>query len=234
MITYLLRHGQTTYSSSYRVNGDPTVPVPLDETGIRACQEARDLLPAEIVRTWVTSAFPRAQQTSELLRGTTVTAAAVEPLLNELDYGTFESGPFQIYASWLQEHGPSARPDGARESQHEGIRRMLTGVRATLALTGPRCVVAHGLLLSVLYWKCSNPWGAAMPVFFPEAPCLVPFAAADADLEEWVSDLITEIDDPSGDVKRPEGDSTELRTGAEPVFATVDPLALLEEKDPHA
>lgn len=234
MITYLLRHGRTAYSASYRVNGDSGIAVPLDDEGAMACSDAREHFPVEIVQMWVTSSFPRARQTGELLRDGTDATIRIEPLLDELDYGRFEGGPFLDYARWLQEHGPSSRPDGARESQHEGIHRMLTGVRAALTLPGPRCVVAHGLLLSVLRWKCENPPGTAMPLFFPEAPCLDPFAAADADLGEWTDDLIAELNIHDGHNLSPRGHAVESRAGADSILATFDLLARLEEKDPHA
>jgi probable phosphoglycerate mutase len=230
MITYLLRHGRTAYSARYRVNGDPGIAVPLDDEGILACRDAREHFPVEIMQMWVTSSFPRARQTGELLRDGTGATTHVEPLLDELDYGRFEGGPFLDYAGWLQEHGPRARPEGARESQHAGIRRMLTGVRAALELPGPRCVVAHGLLLSVLRWKCANPPGTAMPLFFPEASCLEPFPVADVDLREWLEDLLADNDHNL----HPQDDAVESRTGVDPVLATFDPLARLEEKDPHA
>lgn len=216
MIGYLLRHGRTAYSASYRVNGDPNIAVPLDDEGLLACRATRELFPVKIIAMWVTSSFLRAQQTGKLLQDGTGGPTCIEPLLDELDCGRFEGSPFLDYARWLHEHGPCSRPAEARESKHEGIQRMLTGVRATLTLPGPRCVVAHGLLLSVLRWNSSNPSGTAMPLFFPEAPCLEPFAAADTDLREWIEDLIADLGTQNGHNVSPADDAVELRAGADP------------------
>ncbi|RMI45401.1 histidine phosphatase family protein [Streptomyces triticirhizae] len=192
--THLLRHGRTEYSARYLVNGDPAVQLQLDEEGVRACHTARPTLPIESARTWIASAFPRAQQTAALLIGEEARLPVVIPLLNELDYGYFEGAPFLEYAAWLRHHGPWVKPPGAGESQREGIHRMLLGLMATLEKPGPRVVVAHGLLLSVLDWHLSRTPGSAMPLFFPEAPYLVPLAIDDGPMAKHAAALLEELD----------------------------------------
>ncbi|SFC61636.1 histidine phosphatase family protein [Streptomyces aidingensis] len=194
MTTYVLRHGRTAYSARYLVNGDPAVPVPLDEEGMSTSRAARTTLPTRSAQTWMTSAFPRARQTAAILLDDIAVTPSVNPLLDELHYGDFEGGPFLAYAAWLRCNGPWARPPGARESQREGIRRMLLGVRSALETPAPRIVVAHGLLLSVLRWRLACAPGAAMPLFFPEAPCLVPVAMADDELAGHVASLLEQVD----------------------------------------
>lgn len=189
MTTYLIRHGRTDYSSRYLVNGDPTLPIQLNEEGVQSCHAARPTIPASAVRTWIASTFPRTQQTAALLSGD-ATPLSVHPFLDELDYGAFEGRPFLEYAGWLQNHGPRARPPGAGESQHEGIRRMLQGLVATLDEPGPRVVVAHGLLLSVMGWHLTHALGAPMPLFFPEAAYLVPLTMTDAQLAARVAIIL--------------------------------------------
>jgi broad specificity phosphatase PhoE len=44
MITYLLRHGQTSLSASYRLNGDPRLALFLDGTGREQCHHARSAI----------------------------------------------------------------------------------------------------------------------------------------------------------------------------------------------
>ncbi|MFG2850904.1 histidine phosphatase family protein [Streptomyces mirabilis] len=194
MKTHILRHGQTEYSTKYLVNGDPSVPVQLSEEGVRSCQRAWTVLPLHSLRTWVASGFPRAQQTALLLTGVPAADLVIEDRLNELDYGEFEGGPFLGYGDWLDRRGAWRRPPGAAESQREGIRRMLLGVQACLALPGPRLLVSHGLLLSVLFWQQNRPAGEAMPLFFPEAPCLQPLDVQDAVLGGWIADLLSDLD----------------------------------------
>jgi probable phosphoglycerate mutase len=171
-----------------------------------------------------------------LLRDASVSPLLIEPLLNELDYGDFEGAPFLDYAPRLQRHGPWVRPPGAGESQREGIQRMLCGLSATLEQSGPRVVVAHGLLLSVLGWHLSCAPGTAIPLFFPEAAHLAPLTMADGPLGTLVDRLLGELDSQSGREPRlPQGNAGILGMEAPSILATVDSLPTpLEEKPPHA
>ncbi|MFJ5105326.1 histidine phosphatase family protein [Streptomyces sp. NPDC088554] len=131
----------------------------------------------------------------------------IEDRLNELDYGEFEGGPFLGYGDWLDRHGAWRRPPGAGESQREGIRRMLLGVQACLALPGPRLLVSHGLLLSVLFWKQNRAAGEAMPLFFSEAPCVQPLDVEDDVLGGWIADLLSDLDAEAGQDPDARGDA---------------------------
>ncbi|MDH6138475.1 putative phosphoglycerate mutase [Kitasatospora sp. GP30] len=193
MTTYLLRHGRTSYSAEYRVNGDPRIGVALDSEGVAACRRAHRELPIADLRSCVVSAFPRTAQTARLLLGKAVTPLVVDARLNELDYGAFEGRPFLEYGAWLRESGASRRPDGGQESQLEGISRMLRGVQACLELPGPRLIVGHGLLISVLSWQLSRTEEPVMPPLFPEAPYLRPLAVTDAELGSMATLLLNEI-----------------------------------------
>ncbi len=190
--TYLLRHAPTSYSTAYRVNGDPAMGVPLTSEGVAACYAARPLLPSGEVVACVRSMFDRCVRTAEL-----VTAGRVEVFpearLNELDYGMFEGGAFLDYAYWLAEHGPHVVPPGGRESQVEGIVRMLTGLRCAMDQPGPRLVVAHGLLVSVINWALFHPGCSLTDVFLPAAPCVKPLVIGDEQLDALTGCLINDL-----------------------------------------
>ncbi|EST37695.1 hypothetical protein N566_11575 [Streptomycetaceae bacterium MP113-05] len=237
MSTYVLRHGQTEYSKRYLVNGDPARPVLLsDEGGVRACGRGWPALPLRSVRTWLASEFPRARQTASLLMGIPAAELIVDPRLNELDYGEFEGRPFLEYAAWLDAKGADQLPPGGSESQREGIQRMLQGVLGALEHPGPRVIVGHGLLLSVLLWHRDRSTGGSMPLFFPEAPCVDPIAIPDDELPDCISDLLGDLEedvreDPFGTVlRRCSGPARG------PVVATFDPVSHSpDQKDsPHA
>lgn len=237
MTTYLIRHSRTDYSARYLVNGDPALPLLLDVAGVRACYAARPTLPIHSVRTWITSDFPRAQQTAALLREDPTTPLSVNPLLNELDYGDFECRPFLDYAAWLQRNGSRIRPPGAAESQRDGIQRMLLGLLSVLEQPCPRIVVAHGLLLSVLGWHLAETPGpgAAMPLFFPEAPYLAPLAMPSDQLTHHAKSLIEELGARDHHDHSPPGDSLISGSEAASILATFDSLSTpLKEKPPHA
>jgi seryl-tRNA synthetase len=188
-VTYILRHAATACSAGHLVNGDPRVHVPLTIVGEEQCRQARVNMSGNNAPTWVTSAFARCQRTAQLIAPGPV-EIAVDPRLNELDYGLFEAGNFLAYARWLAQHGPRQRPPGAAESQSEGVVRMLTGLMDVLARPAPRVVVAHGLLVSALTWAVTHPGQALRDVFLPAAPCVEPLTLSDADSRGVAGDLL--------------------------------------------
>lgn len=193
MITLIMRHGQTPYSVNYFVNGDPSVQVDLNAEGIRTCQRAVKALPDK-VSTWIATELPRTRQSVCVLAGRLTLDPVIEKGLNELDYGTFDGVTFLDYGAWLHQHGGWARPPGAWESQREGLRRMLHGLRACLGHPAPRVVVAHGLLLSMLLWHRDHEGQDEMPLFFPEAPYAQPLNLTDDTLDQWVNELLGRLD----------------------------------------
>lgn len=190
MVTYLMRHGRTPYSASYRVNGDPTVAVTLDEEGVRQCRVARTLVPTGEIATCLTSTFARTAESARLVLGEQPVRTRAVVGLGEIDYGTFEGRPFQDYAAWLSEHGPWAWPPGSAESQRAAIVRMLEALRTALDCPGPRLVVTHGLLVSVVLWaRAGGADGPCDLLFFPEAPCAAPLGIDDLELATLISDV---------------------------------------------
>lgn len=193
MTTIIMRHGQTPYSVNYLVNGDPTAEIGLNAEGIRTCQRAARELHGE-VHTWIVTELPRTHQSACVLAGQLTLEPFVEKQLNELDYGNFDGGTFLDYGAWLHQHGGWTRPPGASESQREGLRRMLNGLRACLAHPAPRLVVAHGLLLSMLLWHRDHQSHEEMPLFFPEAPHAQPLVLTGDTLDQWVGALLGRLD----------------------------------------
>jgi probable phosphoglycerate mutase len=236
MTTYVLRHGQTDYSNQHIVNGDPARAIPLNKEGVQSCRRPWSALPLHRVRTWLASEFPRARQTASLLTPVPAPNLVVDARLNELDYGKFEGGPFLEYASWLDAHGGSQRPLGARESQRDGIRRMLSGVHAALEYPGPRVLVSHGLLVSVLLWHRDRTPSEAMPLFFPEAPCVEPLLVSDEVLLDWIGALLSDLDGEEPQDPEARGSAWIWRIREGSAVATFDAAVHSSEKEepPHA
>ncbi|MFJ9211486.1 histidine phosphatase family protein [Streptomyces sp. NPDC102264] len=238
MTTYVVRHGQTNYSKRYLVNGDPAKHVHLNQEGRQSLGHAWATLPLHTVATWLTSEFPRARQTTSLLMGVPAARLVVDARLNELDYGEFEGHPFLEYAVWLDTHGARQRPAGSAESQHECIRRMLSGMLAVLDHPGPRVLVGHGLLVSLLLWHRDRSPVERMPLFFPEAPYVDPVAITDDDLPGMVAALLRDLDSAGHHESAADGDAGILRISGGSSVATVvsvSPSRSPDKKDlPHA
>lgn len=198
MITWILRHGQTDNSVRHLVNGDPARAIYLNDAGQDAYRRAVSMPGLSDVQTWITSEFVRARQTARLLMRLPTDEPWTDPRLNELDYGTFEGGPFLSYGDWLVRHGADERPDGAAESQREGILRMLTGLRGVVERPGDRVVVGHGLLISVLTWGLHRPSGETLPLFLPEAPYVEPLPLPDDQFADLIATLLDRIGQPEG------------------------------------
>lgn len=175
----LVRHARTAHSVEHRLNGRVDLDLGLDAVGRGQCRAARSVLPVAETTVCVVSGFARAQHTARLLLTGRPVPIVVDDRLNELDYGRFEGGPFWDYGNWLTRHGIDARPPGGTESQRQGLRRMLAGLRAAAARPGRPLVVAHGLLASVVAHTRAG--GSPADLVFPEAGYLaaVPLTAAD-------------------------------------------------------
>lgn len=151
MLTYVLRHATTAYSRSYRVNGDPRMPIGLDPGGEDACRRlAGSAAWPAAVRTCFVSRFPRTMQTARILLGPAGPPILVDRRLDEVSYGAFEGRPWTEYGDWLDRHGRNAIPPDADESLREAQARMLTALAARLVHPGPRLAVAHGCLLALI------------------------------------------------------------------------------------
>jgi probable phosphoglycerate mutase len=128
-----------------------------------------------------------------LLMGSSTSEPLVDPQLNELDYGIFEGAPFLSYGEWLDRHGADEPPEGAAETQREGILRMLKALSVVHGHPGDRVIVGHGLLTSVLIWGLSSRRQARLPLFLPEAPYVEPLALSDDELTDLTAVLLDRI-----------------------------------------
>ena len=117
----LARHAQSTLNFEHRVNGDPSVDVPLTEDGR---EEARRL-GAQVANVeldlCVHTRFPRTRETAELaLEGRSV-PLLVEPRLDDIDLGDLEGWPIERYREVKRELGRK-RPFPGGESLDDAAR----------------------------------------------------------------------------------------------------------------
>jgi broad specificity phosphatase PhoE len=124
----LARHAHTVLNLEQRVNGDPTVEVPLTPEGEGQARELGIMLTGLPLDACVTTRFGRTRRTAELaLEGRSV-PVLTEPLLDDIDVGDLEGEPIGAYRAWKRAHTRADRFPGG-ESLDEAALRYVEGFR---------------------------------------------------------------------------------------------------------
>jgi broad specificity phosphatase PhoE len=133
------RHGESTLNRENRVNGDPSVPVPLTDDGRLAAARLGVQVAGAQVELGVHTRFERTLETLAIaLHGRRVPLAE-EPLLDDIEVGDLEGGTLDAYRAWKRSHLRSdAFPGG--ESLDDAARRYARAFRRLLARS-ERCVL---------------------------------------------------------------------------------------------
>ena len=127
----LTRHAHSTLNVAGRVNGDPSVPVPLTEEGRIEAERLGRQLAALDLQLCVHTRFGRTRETAEcILHGRDVPLLE-EPLLDDIDVGELEGATLYEYRSWKREHTRSD-PFPGGESLDDAARRYARAFRRLL------------------------------------------------------------------------------------------------------
>jgi broad specificity phosphatase PhoE len=128
----LTRHAHSTLNVEGRVNGDPSVPVPLTRDGIAEASRLGHQLGELPLDLCMYTRFARTRETAEyILAGRPVTAIE-EPLLDALDVGELEGETIEDYRAWKRTH-TRADPFPGGESLDDAARRYARAFRNLLA-----------------------------------------------------------------------------------------------------
>jgi broad specificity phosphatase PhoE len=139
----LARHGHSTLNVESRVNGDPSVAVPLTEDG-RAQAALLGLQLSELpLELCVHTRFGRTLETARLALAGRDVPFVEEPLLDDIDVGDLEGASIADYRAWKAAHARSV-PFPGGESLDDAARRYATGFTSLLERP-ERCtlVVCH-------------------------------------------------------------------------------------------
>jgi len=118
----LTRHAHSTLNVEDRVNGDPSVPVPLTADG--RAEAARlghqlSLLPFDLC---VHTRFGRTRETADVVLAGRDVPRLVEPLLDDIDVGELEGSSLGAYRDWKAAHRRD-EPFPGGESLDDAARR---------------------------------------------------------------------------------------------------------------
>jgi broad specificity phosphatase PhoE len=143
----IARHAHSTLNVERRVNGDPSVDVPLTDDGR---EEARQLgiqvanVPLELC---VHTRFGRTRDTAAIALTGRDVPVVVEPLLDDIDVGDLEGRSIDDYRAWKRAHSRADRFPGG-ESLDDAALRYARGFHALLARPEERVlVVCHEIPL---------------------------------------------------------------------------------------
>lgn len=129
----LVRHGRTDYNALHTLNGDPRVPVSLDETGRAQVETLRAQLAGRDFDLAVHTRFGRTVQTLDLLLAGRDVHRVECADLDDVGLGVFEGATAQEYRTWRLAHPQDARPDGGGESRMDALIRYVRAFERLLA-----------------------------------------------------------------------------------------------------
>ena len=136
----LTRHAHSTLNAEGRVNGDPSVPVPLTDDGRAEAERLGRQLATIEIDLCVHTRFARTLETAAIaLRGRKVPYAE-EPLLDDIDVGDLEGETLEQYRAWKRAH-TRADPFPGGESLDDAARRYVRAFRGLLERDEPSILV---------------------------------------------------------------------------------------------
>jgi len=127
------RHGESVLNIERRINGDPSVVVPLTDEGETRAHK----LGVEIANIGfdlcVHTRFSRTRQTAEIALAGRNVPFVVEPLLDDIDVGELEGETLEAYRAWKHSHAREI-PFPGGESLDDAALRYARAFRGLLAL----------------------------------------------------------------------------------------------------
>jgi broad specificity phosphatase PhoE len=128
----LVRHAHSTLNIEGRVNGDPTVPVPITEAGVEEASRLGHQLAQLPLELCVHTRFARTRETADAILGDRDVPRLVEPLLDDIDIGELEGGTLEEYRAWKRVHRRD-EPFPGGESLDDAARRYARAFRGLVA-----------------------------------------------------------------------------------------------------
>ena len=126
------RHAHSTLNEAQRVNGDPSVHVPLTETGRLEARRLGEQLASIQLGLVIHTSFGRTRETAELALDGRQVPTTVEPLLDDIKIGELEGHAIEDYRAWKRAHTRADRFPGG-ESLDEAARRYARAFERLLA-----------------------------------------------------------------------------------------------------
>lgn len=192
MSIYLIRHGQTSGNAARRLQTPDT---PLNDEGLEQARRLGERLRDEGIAHVLSSDLTRAHQTAEAVVKTTGAPLALEPLLQERNFGDLRGQLYDDVGANLFDDtfDPPGGESGVvfRARARDAWQRVLA-FSAEVEERGHLAVVTHGLLYRVLFARhvfadqdteLPNPGNTAVSIIDPAPPHTVSLLACTAHLD---------------------------------------------------
>jgi broad specificity phosphatase PhoE len=118
----LTRHAHSTLNAEGRVNGDPSVEVPITSEGWAESARVGHQLVALGIELCVHTRFGRTRETADAMLAGRDVPRFEEPLLDDIDVGELEGAPVEEYRAWKRAHSRD-EPFPGGESLDDAARR---------------------------------------------------------------------------------------------------------------
>lgn len=118
----LIRHAHSTLNVESRVNGDPSIPVPLTEEGRHEAARLGLQLANVPIAICIHTRFDRTLETARIALAGRDVPFTEEPLLDDIDVGKLEGETIEQYRAWKKLHSRS-EPFPGGESLDDAARR---------------------------------------------------------------------------------------------------------------
>ena len=127
----IARHAESTLNIERRVNGDPSVDVPLTDDGREEARQLGIQVANLALDLCVHTRFGRTLDTAAIALAGRDVPMMVEPLLDDIDVGDLEGQSIDDYRAWKRAHSRSDRFPGG-ESLDEAAERYARALRTLL------------------------------------------------------------------------------------------------------
>ena len=125
------RHAESVLNLERRVNGDPSVDVPLTEQGRTEAEQLGQTLTNLALECCVHTRFPRTAETARIAMAGRDVDWEVEPRLDDVDVGDLEGWKIEDYRTWKHSHARD-EPFPGGESLDGAARRYADAFRGLL------------------------------------------------------------------------------------------------------
>jgi probable phosphoglycerate mutase len=127
------RHAESVLNLERRINGDPTLEVPLTEEGEAQAHRLGSEIANMRFDVCVHTRFGRTKRTAELALKDRDVPYLEQPLLDDIDIGELEGDSLESYRAWKHSHPRSVAFPGG-ESLDDAARRYAEALRELLGL----------------------------------------------------------------------------------------------------